>query len=86
LTKSTGPLSPKYTVEEWKQFYALMKKHFSIDEIDDIAFSLGISSYEIGGDTIGARARELIMYCQRVELTADLIQQVKELRPGVEWP
>lgn len=54
---------------------------FNRDEVDDLAFRLGIKDGEIGGDTNGARARNLVNYAQRHGMTDSLIALARQLRP-----
>lgn len=58
---------------------------FSRDEIDDLAFQLGINSEEIGGETRGKRARSLVDYAERHGMLDELVALAKRLRPEGEF-
>ena len=54
---------------------------FSIQEINDLAFQLGINPEELSGDTVKARARELVSIAGRRGVMTDLLALVREERP-----
>lgn len=54
---------------------------FNRDEIDDLAFRLGINGEEISGDTVTKRARSLVDYARRHSVTEELIATARQLRP-----
>jgi hypothetical protein len=54
---------------------------FSIDEINGLAYDIGITPEEFAGDTAAARARELVELSHRRGITQALIGRVNELRP-----
>jgi len=56
---------------------------FDVDEIDDLAFRLGIPPDEIEGKRRDTRARNLVLYADRRERVDDLVELVRQLRP--EW-
>lgn len=56
---------------------------FDADEIDDLAFRLGIPPDEIEGKRRDTRARNLVLYADRRERVDDLLELVRQLRP--EW-
>jgi hypothetical protein len=53
---------------------------FNIDEINSLAYDIGILSEEFGGDTVAKRAIELVELCSRRGITSALEARVKELR------
>jgi hypothetical protein len=61
-----------------------IRSRFSLSEIDDLCFELGILPEEIPGNTPQGKARELVLYCQRHGRLPELIQRVAELRPMTE--
>jgi hypothetical protein len=63
----------------------LLVTHFSLDELEDIRFGLGIPDGEIVGDTKNARTRELIEYVERHDLMSELLQVCKHERPDISW-
>lgn len=58
---------------------------FNLDELKDIAFELKINPENIPGDTLRARSRELINYCQRSGMIAKLVAVCLEFRPNINW-
>jgi len=56
---------------------------FDADEIDDLAFRLGIPPDEIEGKRRDTRARNLVLYADRRERVDELVALVRQLRP--EW-
>lgn len=56
---------------------------FDVDEIDDLAFRLGIPPDEIEGKRRDTRARNLVLYADRRERVDELVELVRQLRP--EW-
>lgn len=58
-----------------------IQRQFSVDELNSLAFDIGVSAEEIPGQTRQARARELVELVARRGLTDDLIRRMDELRP-----
>ncbi len=54
---------------------------FNRDEIDDLAFRLGINTEEINGESAGKRARALVGYARRHGMAEELIALAARLRP-----
>lgn len=54
---------------------------FNRDEIDDLAFRLGINGEDMSGDTVTKRARALVDYARRHSVTEELIALARQLRP-----
>ena len=54
---------------------------FSIEELNNLAFDIGVLPEEFGGATREARARELVELCHRRGITLALEARRKELRP-----
>jgi len=63
-----------------------LKATFERDEIDTLAFSLGIRPDEIAGDTLSARAQSLIIYCANRGRLSELLVRCKEERDHYDWP
>ena len=59
--------------------------YFNKSEIHNLAFDLGIYHEELLGDTLSDQARELVAYCVRRGLLAELICRCRELRPHTKW-
>ena len=54
---------------------------FNRDEIDDLAFRLGINTEEINGESTGKRARALVGYARRHGMAEELSALAARLRP-----
>ncbi len=74
-TRNTGLATLRQNIE----------KYFNMDELKDLTFDLGINYENIPGETISAKSRELINYCQRHNLLRELIEKCAELRSQVDW-
>jgi XTP/dITP diphosphohydrolase len=59
---------------------------FSLDELDDLIFNLGLDPDEIAGRVKRERVRELILYFSRRQQMSDLLQLTRLVRPNVDWP
>lgn len=57
---------------------------FDRDEMDDLAFRLGIDPGQIAGDTVPTRARALVRYVDRRGRLDELIELARSLRPEGE--
>jgi uncharacterized coiled-coil protein SlyX len=56
-------------------------EQFSVDEIDNLAFDIGIEPEDIGGATRNERARQLVDMARRHGKLQDLERRMAELRP-----
>ena len=54
---------------------------FNIEELRDVEFRLGVPDGTLSGDTLTARARELVRYCRRRGMVDELVTLVRQLRP-----
>ena len=54
---------------------------FDVDELDDLAFRLGIEPDEIDGKRRDTKARSLVQYCKRRDMLPELIDIARQLRP-----
>ena len=78
-TERAGDAAPVDNMTLHRNIAAL----FDVDEIDDLAFRLGIPPDEIEGKRRDTRARNLVLYADRRERVDDLVELVRQLRP--EW-
>jgi hypothetical protein len=58
-----------------------IERSYGIDEINVIAFDIGINCEQISGDTIGERAREFVIHCERGGMIPQMLDALK-LRRG----
>jgi hypothetical protein len=59
--------------------------HFNLDELKGIAFDLGVEFENLAGETLRAKSRELVNFCQRRNILPDLVELCAGLRARVEW-
>lgn len=58
---------------------------FSLDELQQICFDLGVDYEDLGSEGKSATAVKLILYCQRSGRTRQLIEICRALRPEAAW-
>jgi hypothetical protein len=63
------------------KLYEALTSLFQLDDVQDIAFRLNIKWDELAGDTLSARCRSLLTYCNDRSMTDTLRQTIKTLRP-----
>jgi hypothetical protein len=69
-------------------FRQLLITHFNIEEFKDLCFdldSVGVAYDNLAGEGLGAKARELILFCERANLTPLLLEACRKARPRVVW-
>ena len=59
--------------------------HFSLEEMGDLCFDLGVPAEEIPGRTQSARAREMLDYFARRKRLPELLAALRERREDVDW-
>jgi len=59
--------------------------YFSENEMQTLCFDLGIEYENLSGTTKEAKARELVIHCERNGSLLKLLKQCQRLRPHVEW-
>jgi hypothetical protein len=64
----------------------LLDKYFSADELSDLCFEMDIDYEKLSVKGKQNTARELILYCERRDLTGELITRCRKQRPNVVWP
>lgn len=64
----------------------VLDDHYNIEELKDLCLTLGIDYEDIPGDTQSAKARELVLYMQRRDRLAELVEQVMRERPTLLVP
>ena len=66
-------------------FYGQMVESFTLSEIKDICFKLGVKYDDLPGDTARGKARELYLEMERVARIHKLVKECQERRPLVNW-
>lgn len=59
--------------------------HFNKNELQNLCYDLSINYEELPGDTLSAKVRGLIEYCQRHGQNKILATKLANLRPNVNW-
>lgn len=59
----------------------ILIKSFSLSELNDLLFDLGVNYENISGDTLPSRARETVLYFQRHSRFDELVAAVQKARP-----
>jgi hypothetical protein len=62
-----------------------MNRYFSLEEIETLAFVLGIDFDNLGGGSKGSKTRELVMFMDRRGRLEELINRLRRERPHVTW-
>lgn len=70
---------------EKKLYEALSGYAFNLDDLEDLAFDLGVDWDSLRGETKGARARALVEYFVRADRLDDLLKVAKAKRPRYPW-
>lgn len=65
---------------------SLMNKHFNLGEVRGLCFALDIPSDNIAAATRDDMVRGLISYCERRNKLENLLEQLNQERPSVNWP
>lgn len=74
-----------YKPVDIRQLRDVLVTNFSLYELQDLCFDLGIDFDNVYGETRNAKARELIQYMDRRGELSKLVMAVKSLRPQVAW-
>ena len=64
----------------------LISRHFSLEELRNLSFELGVNTDELGGQGLSGVARELVRYFQRRDRLPELLAALRAERPSVAWP
>jgi hypothetical protein len=78
----------RLSAEERKRYFALARTladRFSMEELEELLFSLGINPDNLEGVTLTTKARELVKYCLRRESIGELLETGKNLRQDIDW-
>lgn len=59
--------------------------HFSLEEMNQLCFSLGIEPEDITGNTRAEKSREIVLYLHRRGRISELRNAVKKQRPNVDF-
>ena len=73
-------------LQKRRQLRTQMVDAFSLNDLQDLCFELGIEYDNIGGNTLRNKTGELIEECMRRDLLLQLLNLCAEHRPHIEWP
>jgi hypothetical protein len=59
--------------------------HFDLEELKDLCFALGVNFDDLRGEGRSSKARELVLFMQRRRRLGELLTQVLDARPDVDW-
>jgi hypothetical protein len=60
-------------------------QHFSLAELDDLCFKVGVDEEEIPGRTRPEKAREMVQYFRRRNRLPELLAACRAERPTIQW-
>ena len=63
-----------------------IENSFDLDELHALCFDLDINFENLPGDTLSAKSRALVSYCQRSNRLNDLVSLCSKKRPLIDWP
>lgn len=64
----------------------LMVRYFNKGELESLCFDLGIDKDNLPNVTKQEMAQEIILYCERHDLIARLMDLCRSQRPNADWP
>lgn len=70
---------------EWVRMRDLLIEHFSLSEMQDLCFEIGIDYELLAGAGKHDKARELLDYCRRHGRMASLMAACRKARPFAVW-
>lgn len=84
-----GQLEEAHLVPVWRPKTAKtgaragwLAEAFSLEELDSLAFDVGIEKESVRGETVAARAHDLVDRARRLGKLGELERRARELRPG----
>lgn len=73
-------------VERLKAMRDCILVHFNLSEFKTLCFDLGLDYEELEGETIGDKARELVLLLNRTGRCPELVTYCREKRPNAPMP
>lgn len=70
---------------DWLALHDLVCRSFTMSDLNDLCFQLGVNQESIAGETIEARARNLIQYFHRRGQLKKLVEKFRQERPRRLW-
>jgi hypothetical protein len=81
----SGPAVPPVDTARLVTLSDLINRYFSLADVWDLCFRLGVDHEDLGGDSKREKVRELVKQMERNGRLSDLIALLKQLRPHVVW-
>ena len=72
------------SIEQLKALRDCIVQHFDDGELRTMCFDLGVNYDDLDGEAISEKARELVLYLNRVGRCDELIQYCQEKRPNAK--
>ena len=66
--------------------YHRINDHFNEEEINNLAFEIGLEADQLPGDEKSSRARQLVEYAYRNYRLVELTRVARRARPEADWP
>ena len=81
---SSPPVTSSPSVDRVKLRQTLTD-YFSLDDLRDVCFDLGIDYESLEGLNKPSKVRELIIFAERHSMLDRLVEHARQLRPDVNW-
>lgn len=79
-------IAPSVALQHRNALLEKLGSHFSLEELKTLSFRLNVDYDQVGAASKEQFARELILYCERLGLMAELLRQCRAMRPQLDWP
>ena len=86
--RSFGITGVRLSTAERRRYFTLARtlgERFSMEELEELLFGMGINPDNLEGVTLAAKARELVKYCLRRDSIGELLDTGKGLRQDIDW-
>lgn len=87
-TTDFGITGVRLSSVERKRYFALARTlwdRFSMEELEELLFGLGINPDHLEGSSLRAKALELVKYCLRRDSIGELLDVGQSLREDIDW-
>lgn len=79
-------MPPNSPNERLVQLRQLINLHFSLEEVRELCFRVGVRYDDLEGEGLANKVRELVLYMDRAKQVDELIHYCLYARPKVAWP
>jgi outer membrane protein assembly factor BamB len=87
-TTDFGITGVRLSSAERKRYFDLAQmlgQRFSLEELEELTFGLGIDMDNLEGSTLKAKSRELVKHCLRRDSIGELLDVGESLRKDIDW-